>query len=42
MVCGRKIEQVNQCYKCYEHPEAKKILEAKKAAVPKCSIHGCS
>jgi hypothetical protein len=41
MVCGRKIERVNQCYKCYDHPEAKKMREAKKAARPKCSIYGC-
>ncbi len=41
MVCGRKIERVNQCYKCYDHPKAKKMREAKKAARPKCSIYGC-
>ena len=27
--------------KCYYHPDAKKMREAKKAAVPKCSIDGC-
>jgi hypothetical protein len=40
-VCGRKIEQVNQCFKCYYHPEEKKMREAKKAAIPKCRINGC-
>ena len=40
-VCGREIERVNQCRKCYEHPEEKKIREEKKAARPKCRIDGC-
>ena len=40
-VCGRKIEKVNQCRKCYYHPEAKKMREAKKSAEPKCTIDGC-
>jgi hypothetical protein len=40
-VCGEKIERVNQCLKCYYHPEEKKMREAKKAAAPKCRINGC-
>jgi hypothetical protein len=40
-VCGREIERGNQCRKCYEHPEAKKMREEKKAASPKCRIDGC-
>jgi hypothetical protein len=40
-VCGQKIERVNQCYKCYDHPEAKKMREEKKAAIPECRIDGC-
>ena len=40
-VCGGGIERVNQCYKCYSIPEEKKMREANKAALPKCSIYGC-
>ena len=40
-VCGREIYRGNQCRKCYEHPEAEKIREEKKAARPKCTINGC-
>ena len=40
-VCGRESFRVNQCRKCYSHPEEKKIREAKKAASPKCRIDGC-
>ena len=40
-VCGREIERVNQCRKCYHDPEEKKMREEKKAARPKCTIDGC-
>jgi hypothetical protein len=40
-VCGREIYQGNQCRKCYNHPDEKKMREAKKAAKPKCTIDGC-
>ena len=40
-LCGRKIERVNQCRKCYYDPEEKKMREAKKAAVPTSIIDGC-
>ena len=44
-VCGRKIYRVNQCRKCYDHPEEKKMREEKKAekkaAIPECRIDGC-
>ena len=40
-ICGEKIERVNQCRTCYYNPEAKKMREAKKAALPTCSIDGC-
>jgi hypothetical protein len=40
-VCGREIELVNQCKKCYRHPDAKKMREAKKAEKSKCRINGC-
>ena len=40
-VCGREIERVNQCKKCYVGPEATKMREEKKAARPKCTIDGC-
>jgi hypothetical protein len=40
-VCGREIEKGNQCRKCYEHPEEKKMRKEKKAARPKCRIDGC-
>jgi hypothetical protein len=40
-VCGREIELVNQCRKCYYDPEEKKMREEKKAAIPKCRIDGC-
>jgi hypothetical protein len=39
--CGGKIYRVNQCRKCYDHPEAKNMREEKKAAIPKCRIDGC-
>jgi hypothetical protein len=41
-VCGREmIHRGNQCRKCYDHPEAKKTRETKKAEKPKCRIDGC-
>jgi hypothetical protein len=40
-VCGRVIERGNQCRKCSDHPDEKKIRAAKKAARPKCTINGC-
>ena len=40
-VCGREIELVHQCRKCYYDPEEKKMREEKKAAIPKCRIDGC-
>ena len=40
-VCGRGIERENQCIKCYNKPEAKKMRAAKYAARPKCTIDGC-
>ena len=40
-VCGREIELVHQCRKCYYDPEEKKMREEKYAAKPKCTINGC-
>ena len=40
-VCGREIELVHQCRKCYYDPEDKKMREEKKAARSKCTIDGC-
>ena len=37
-VGGRVCEEGKECY---DHPKAKKMREAKKAAVPKCCIDGC-
>ena len=36
-----KFYRGNQCQTCYMHPDEKKMREAKKAADPKCTIHGC-
>ena len=40
-VCGKEIYQSNQCRKCYNDPEEKKMREEKHAARPRCTTNGC-
>jgi hypothetical protein len=40
-VCRRELFRGNQCRKCYDCPEEKKMRDEKKAARPKCTINGC-
>ena len=42
LVCEKvKFYQGNQCRTCDDHPDKKRMREAKKAAEPKCTIDGC-